>query len=254
MSTRRSSVSCPTVEVGDAGPAGDQVADQVGDWLPRGPGRRAEALDGGGGVDAVLGDQDAVGLLDRRPVLQTACSCSACRPLTPSTTSSTSLRPASPTPPSTDDPHAGDPGPPAPADPHDQGRLALSMSSTVRSTGRDMSAPHSREISSTSHFVAALAIPCSDWPACFAAERNSFGGPSGPVRGSTGRRPRRLRIDGREPLGLDQGVPDETQCPPELPYLRRPAGSPAARSLPRRRTPFWSYRGQSSDFSGSWVT
>jgi hypothetical protein len=72
------------------------------------------------------------GLLDQRPVLQTACSCSACRPLTPSTTSSTSLRPASPTPPSTDDPHAGDPGPPAPADPHDQGRLALSMSSTAR--------------------------------------------------------------------------------------------------------------------------
>ena len=27
---------------------------------------------GGGGVDAVLGDQDAFGLLDRRPVLQTA--------------------------------------------------------------------------------------------------------------------------------------------------------------------------------------
>jgi hypothetical protein len=95
------------------------------------------------------------------------------------------------------------------------------MSSTVRSTVWDMSAPHWREISSTSHFVAALAIPCSDWPACFAAERNSFGGPSGPVRRSTGRRPRRLRIDGlgREPLGLDQGVPDELQCPPELPVL-----------------------------------
>jgi len=162
------------------------------------------------------------GLLDQRPVLQTACSCSACRPLTPSTTSSTSLRPASPTPPSTDDPHAGDPGPPAPADPHDQGRLALSMSSTVRSTVWDMSAPHSREISSTSHFVAALAIPCSDWPACFAAERNSFGGPSGPVRRSTGRRPRRLRIDGlgREPLGLDQGVPASCSARQNSPYLR----------------------------------
>jgi hypothetical protein len=91
---------------------------------------------------------------------------------------------------------------------------------------------HSPEISSASHFFAATAVTCSNRPAFFAADPNSFGGPNGPRRGSTGRRPRRLRNDGlgREPLGLDQGVPDELQLPAQnSPSLHgAPAGSPAA--------------------------
>jgi hypothetical protein len=185
------------------------------------------------------------GLLDQRPVLQTACSCSACRPLTPSTTSSTSLRPASPTPPSTDDPHAGDPA-------HRRQPTRMTRGAWPCRCPR----PCGPRSGTCQRLIRGRSVrpPTSSprWPS-----RAATGRPASPLSATLSG----VRVDqcagapadaraGCASTALAASHSASTRAFPRAAVPARtprtcagPAGSPAARSPPRRRTPFWSYRG-----------